>query len=167
MFASPSGADSGVVRFSREGQANRAALQHSTRHHLQPCAGGHVHLPPHHYTSEGHQQGKGLHYTPIHEHHPDFIHLCGRAQICVCVHPQEEGYAPDMFYCMKLLEDEGICLVPGSGFGQREGTFHFRSVWLNLQPHFHPCTVLGPFLLPQLDGKGENLFASMCVIFLC
>lgn len=33
-----------------------------------------------------------------------------------------------MFYCMKLLEEEGICLVPGSGFGQREGTFHFRLV---------------------------------------
>ncbi|TNN59477.1 Alanine aminotransferase 2-like [Liparis tanakae] len=37
-----------------------------------------------------------------------------------------EGHVPDMFYCMKLLEEEGICLVPGSGFGQREGTFHFR-----------------------------------------
>uniref|UniRef100_A0A8C2ZVJ6 alanine transaminase n=1 Tax=Cyclopterus lumpus TaxID=8103 RepID=A0A8C2ZVJ6_CYCLU len=37
-----------------------------------------------------------------------------------------EGQVPDMFYCMKLLEEEGICLVPGSGFGQREGTFHFR-----------------------------------------
>uniref|UniRef100_A0A8C9T566 alanine transaminase n=1 Tax=Scleropages formosus TaxID=113540 RepID=A0A8C9T566_SCLFO len=34
--------------------------------------------------------------------------------------------APDMFYCMKLLEETGICLVPGSGFGQREGTYHFR-----------------------------------------
>lgn len=50
------------------------------------------------------------------------------------VHLQEEGYAPDMFFCMRLLEEEGICLVPGSGFGQREGTFHFRSVVL----HFHP-----------------------------
>uniref|UniRef100_A0A8C7Z728 alanine transaminase n=1 Tax=Oryzias sinensis TaxID=183150 RepID=A0A8C7Z728_9TELE len=39
---------------------------------------------------------------------------------------QEEGQAPDMLYCMKLLEEEGICLVPGSGFGQKEGTFHFR-----------------------------------------
>ncbi|XP_051909968.1 alanine aminotransferase 2-like [Hippocampus zosterae] len=39
---------------------------------------------------------------------------------------KEEGQAPDMFYCMRLLEEEGICLVPGSGFGQREGTFHFR-----------------------------------------
>uniref|UniRef100_A0A673Y4L1 alanine transaminase n=1 Tax=Salmo trutta TaxID=8032 RepID=A0A673Y4L1_SALTR len=34
--------------------------------------------------------------------------------------------APDMFYCMKLLEETGICLVPGSGFGQRDGTYHFR-----------------------------------------
>ncbi|RVE58888.1 hypothetical protein OJAV_G00198730 [Oryzias javanicus] len=39
---------------------------------------------------------------------------------------QEEGLVPDMLYCMKLLEEEGICLVPGSGFGQKEGTFHFR-----------------------------------------
>ncbi|KAM9826992.1 alanine aminotransferase 2-like [Neosynchiropus ocellatus] len=39
---------------------------------------------------------------------------------------KELGQVPDMFYCMKLLEEEGICLVPGSGFGQREGTFHFR-----------------------------------------
>ncbi|KAM3593472.1 uncharacterized protein V6R79_013645 [Siganus canaliculatus] len=39
---------------------------------------------------------------------------------------KEEGKAPDMFYCMRLLEEEGICLVPGSGFGQREGTYHFR-----------------------------------------
>lgn len=31
-----------------------------------------------------------------------------------------------MFYCMKLLEETGICVVPGSGFGQREGTYHFR-----------------------------------------
>ncbi|NXO54438.1 ALAT2 aminotransferase, partial [Aramus guarauna] len=34
--------------------------------------------------------------------------------------------APDMFYCMKLLEETGICVVPGSGFGQREGSYHFR-----------------------------------------
>jgi aspartate/methionine/tyrosine aminotransferase len=29
-------------------------------------------------------------------------------------------------YCMALLEKTGICVVPGSGFGQEEGTFHFR-----------------------------------------
>ncbi|XP_031419131.1 alanine aminotransferase 2-like isoform X2 [Clupea harengus] len=39
---------------------------------------------------------------------------------------KEKGQAPDMLYCMKLLEETGICLVPGSGFGQRDGTYHFR-----------------------------------------
>ncbi|XP_053414948.1 alanine aminotransferase 1 isoform X1 [Nycticebus coucang] len=39
---------------------------------------------------------------------------------------QELGLAPDMFFCLRLLEETGICVVPGSGFGQREGTYHFR-----------------------------------------
>ncbi|XP_050194905.1 alanine aminotransferase 1-like [Myiozetetes cayanensis] len=39
---------------------------------------------------------------------------------------QAQNQAPDMFFCMRLLEETGICVVPGSGFGQREGTFHFR-----------------------------------------
>uniref|UniRef100_A0A7N8XI35 alanine transaminase n=1 Tax=Mastacembelus armatus TaxID=205130 RepID=A0A7N8XI35_9TELE len=39
---------------------------------------------------------------------------------------EEQGQQPDMFYCMKMLEETGICLVPGSGFGQKEGTYHFR-----------------------------------------
>ncbi|XP_047673317.1 alanine aminotransferase 2 isoform X2 [Tachysurus fulvidraco] len=38
---------------------------------------------------------------------------------------QEKGQAPDMFYCMRLLEEMGICLIPGSGFGQKDGTYHF------------------------------------------
>ncbi|XP_033993000.1 alanine aminotransferase 2-like isoform X1 [Trematomus bernacchii] len=38
----------------------------------------------------------------------------------------DKGQQADMFYCMKLLEETGICLVPGSGFGQRDGTYHFR-----------------------------------------
>ncbi|XP_007887603.1 alanine aminotransferase 2 [Callorhinchus milii] len=37
-----------------------------------------------------------------------------------------QAMAPDMFYCMSLLEETGICVVPGSGFGQKEGTHHFR-----------------------------------------
>ncbi|XP_078542245.1 alanine aminotransferase 2-like [Lissotriton helveticus] len=39
---------------------------------------------------------------------------------------EAQGQAPDMFFCMKLLEHTGICVVPGSGFGQRDGTYHFR-----------------------------------------
>ena len=39
---------------------------------------------------------------------------------------QSHKMAPDLVYYMKLLEETGICVVPGSGFGQREGTHHFR-----------------------------------------
>ncbi|RYO90042.1 hypothetical protein DL766_007318 [Monosporascus sp. MC13-8B] len=41
-----------------------------------------------------------------------------------------EGRSPDEFYCMRLLDATGVCLVPGSGFGQKEGTLHFRTTFL-------------------------------------
>ncbi|VFQ83740.1 unnamed protein product [Cuscuta campestris] len=40
--------------------------------------------------------------------------------------------APDAFYVQLLLNATGIVLVPGSGFGQENGTWHFR------------CTILPP-----------------------
>jgi aspartate/methionine/tyrosine aminotransferase len=40
------------------------------------------------------------------------------------------GKVPDVFYCLALLDATGICVVPGSGFGQREGTWHFRTTIL-------------------------------------
>lgn len=43
---------------------------------------------------------------------------------------KQAGQAPDFFYLMALLEEAGICVVPGSGFGQRPGTFHFRTTIL-------------------------------------
>jgi len=39
---------------------------------------------------------------------------------------KEQGQTPDFFYCLALLEETGICTVPGSGFGEKEGTYHFR-----------------------------------------
>ncbi|XP_046897639.1 alanine aminotransferase 2 isoform X3 [Hypomesus transpacificus] len=39
---------------------------------------------------------------------------------------KNRGMPADMLYCLRLLETTGICVVPGSGFGQREGTYHFR-----------------------------------------
>lgn len=36
----------------------------------------------------------------------------------------------DFNYCMALLEETGICVVPGSGFGQLPGTYHFRTTFL-------------------------------------
>jgi alanine transaminase len=40
------------------------------------------------------------------------------------------GMSPDAAYCMQLLEATGIVVVPGSGFGQVEGTWHFRTTFL-------------------------------------
>ena len=40
------------------------------------------------------------------------------------------GKAPDVFYALELLESTGIVVVAGSGFGQREGTYHFRTTFL-------------------------------------
>jgi alanine transaminase len=42
----------------------------------------------------------------------------------------DKGQAPDAFYAMALLNATGVCVVPGSGFGQKEGTFHYRSTFL-------------------------------------
>ncbi len=54
------------------------------------------------------------------------IHVSARAAEAAA----KEGRSPDEFYCMRLLEATGVCLVPGSGFGQKEGTLHFRTTFL-------------------------------------
>ncbi|XP_030766053.1 alanine aminotransferase 1 [Sitophilus oryzae] len=43
---------------------------------------------------------------------------------------KSEGKQPDVFYAFELLESTGICIVPGSGFGQKPGTYHFRTTIL-------------------------------------
>lgn len=43
---------------------------------------------------------------------------------------KEAKVAPDAFYARRLLEATGICVVPGSGFGQVPGTYHFRTTFL-------------------------------------
>lgn len=43
---------------------------------------------------------------------------------------EKRGQKPDFFYAMTLLEAMGICVVPGSGFGQIPGTHHFRTTIL-------------------------------------
>jgi alanine-synthesizing transaminase len=55
-----------------------------------------------------------------------------------CVNPEGSFYAfpkinvpiPDKEWVIKLLEETGVLCVHGSGFGQREGTKHFRVVFL-------------------------------------
>lgn len=43
---------------------------------------------------------------------------------------QSQGRSPDEFYCLSLLDKTGVCVVPGEGFGQEEGTLHFRTTFL-------------------------------------
>lgn len=37
---------------------------------------------------------------------------------------------PDFYYVKEFLENYGVCVVPGSGFGQIPGTYHFRTTIL-------------------------------------
>jgi alanine transaminase len=48
---------------------------------------------------------------------------------------------PDTMYCLDLLDKTGLCVVPGSGFGQVDGTFHFRITIL--PPESSLANVLG------------------------
>ena len=43
---------------------------------------------------------------------------------------------PDTFYCLEMLDATGVCVVPGSGFRQREGTWHFRATFLPPEEEF-------------------------------
>lgn len=40
------------------------------------------------------------------------------------------NYQPDYYYVLQFLENYGVCVVPGSGFGQKPGTYHFRTTIL-------------------------------------
>jgi aspartate/methionine/tyrosine aminotransferase len=43
----------------------------------------------------------------------------------------------DDAYCLELLESTGICVVPGTGFGQMPGTHHFRTTILPETAQIH------------------------------
>ncbi len=43
---------------------------------------------------------------------------------------EKEGKKIDEYYCMRMLEAVGVCVIPGSGFGQKEGTWHYRTTFL-------------------------------------
>lgn len=64
---------------------------------------------------------------------------------------KEDGKTPDAFYCFSLLEQTGLCVVPGSGFGQKPGTFHFR------------MTILPPF---DTIKKNMELFKDFHLKFM-
>ncbi|XP_047027242.1 alanine aminotransferase 1-like isoform X1 [Helicoverpa zea] len=49
---------------------------------------------------------------------------------------RELHMTPDEFYCLRLLEETGVCVIPGTGFGQLPGTFHFRTTILHPRDEF-------------------------------
>jgi glutamate--glyoxylate aminotransferase len=44
--------------------------------------------------------------------------------------------APDVLYCLELLDETGLSCVPGSGFQQAPGSYHFRTTILPQEEHF-------------------------------
>jgi len=50
------------------------------------------------------------------------IHLSAKAIEAA----RKAGKQPDTLYALELLDNTGICVVPGSGFGQKEGQYHYR-----------------------------------------
>ena len=40
---------------------------------------------------------------------------------------EKQNVQPDFMYCMEMLNQTGIMTVPGSGFGQRDNTYHYRA----------------------------------------
>ena len=45
---------------------------------------------------------------------------------------EKEGKVVDLLYCIEVLKATGIAIVPGSGFRQVPGTYHFRITTLIL-----------------------------------
>lgn len=43
---------------------------------------------------------------------------------------QSINKAADTVYALEMLNQTGVCMAPGSGFGQQPNTFHIRSTFL-------------------------------------
>ncbi|MGH0164366.1 UNVERIFIED_CONTAM: hypothetical protein FKN15_065547 [Acipenser sinensis] len=41
---------------------------------------------------------------------------------------ETQGLSPDLFYCLRFLEEWGVAVGPGSDFGAREGFHHIRMI---------------------------------------
>jgi len=62
------------------------------------------------------------------------------------------GHVPDEVYCLAMLDSTGVCVVPGSGFGQKNNTWHFRSTFLPKEELFEEfCDLLTKFHKEFMD----------------
>nr|XP_060632000.1 alanine aminotransferase 1-like isoform X2 [Anolis sagrei ordinatus] len=75
-------------------------------------------------TEQTFNKAPGIHCNPIHG--AMYAFPCMQLPPEAIQEAKAQGQAPDMFFCLRLLEETGICVLPGSCFGQKEGTFHFR-----------------------------------------
>ena len=75
---------------------------------------------------------------------------------------QAQGVAPDLLYCLELLAETGICAVPGSGFGQKDGTFHLRTTILPPEDEFDDVLKLfEKFHISFVRRYGDSLQAKI------
>merc|ERR1711976_101536 len=77
-------------------------------------------------------------------------------QITIPRKAQEEAKAknmkPDVMYCHECLDKAGIVIVPGSGFGQQEGTWHYRTTFLPSEENMSKvCDRLAKFHADFMD----------------
>ncbi|XP_044756497.1 alanine aminotransferase 2-like [Coccinella septempunctata] len=49
----------------------------------------------------------------------------------------KKSLSPDEFYALELLEETGICVVPGTGFRQKPGTYHIRMTLISNPDQVH------------------------------
>jgi len=66
---------------------------------------------------------------------------------------QSLGYTPDTHYCLKMIESIGVVCVPGSGFAQKAGTYHYRMTIL-------PEETLLLNMMEDLDAFHRKLVAD-------
>jgi alanine transaminase len=65
---------------------------------------------------------------------------------------QKANMTADSFYAMAMLESTGVCVIPGSGFGQAPNTYHFRSTFLPEEHLFDEfCSSLEKFHKSFMD----------------
>lgn len=73
---------------------------------------------------------------------------------------EAKGKAPDVMYCLELLEETGISTVPGSGFQQAPGTFHIRTTILPPEKQFQDIinrfTKFHKGFMKRYGGSGHN-----------
>ena len=75
-----------------------------------------------------------------------------------------KGKSPDVMYCLELLEETGLSCVPGSGFQQIPGTFHFRTTILPPEDKFQDIikrfTTFHKGFMKRYGSKSKSYFNS-------